>query len=93
MNAFTTLEYQAVEIEWPSGTQLWSYAYPDNGLRTARDADRLPNGNTLIQGVLTDGGESAILEVTPSGEIVWRLKLINASAKLSPGFFYKAQSV
>ena len=37
------------------------------GLDWPRDADRLPNGNTLI----TDSRNGRIIEVTPSGEVVW----------------------
>ena len=32
-----------------------------------RDADRLPNGNTLV----TDSNNQRVIEVTPEGEIVW----------------------
>jgi hypothetical protein len=55
---------------------VWSYANPE--LRTVRDADRLPNGNTLLQGVVTvDGTENAVLiELTSAGEIVWLLRLL-----------------
>ncbi|MBI2901915.1 MAG: aryl-sulfate sulfotransferase [Planctomycetes bacterium] len=87
--------YQAVEIEWPAGVEVWTYAYPNDQLRTARDADRLPNGNTLIQGVLNQGGtqDSVIFEVTPSGEIVWQMRLVGYEEALTPGFIYKAQRV
>jgi hypothetical protein len=34
-----------------------------------RDADRLPNGNTLVG----DSRNSRVLEVTPDGEVVWEL--------------------
>lgn len=36
-------------------------------LNWPRDADRLPNGNTLV----TDSLNHRVIEVTPSGEIVW----------------------
>ncbi|WP_435062087.1 aryl-sulfate sulfotransferase [Halobaculum sp. EA56] len=37
------------------------------GLQEPRDADRLPNGNTLV----TDRRGHRVLEVTPRGEVVW----------------------
>ncbi|PSQ52872.1 hypothetical protein BRD20_05605 [Halobacteriales archaeon SW_8_65_20] len=39
----------------------------DPSLRWPRDADRLPNGNTLI----TDSRRFRILEVAPNGSVVW----------------------
>ncbi|MFA4980802.1 MAG: hypothetical protein WC589_25050, partial [Sphingobacterium sp.] len=59
-------------------------------LQPARDANRLPNGNTLITGT------SAIIEVTPGGEIVWSLKLKNIefTKKTAPQKgFYKAERI
>lgn len=81
--------YQAVEIVRESREVVWQY-HRDN-LRTARDCNRLPNGNTLIVGVLAGPEDSVIFEVTPAGEIVWQLKLKNTPADRSPGWFYKAQ--
>ncbi len=83
--------YQVVEIDRESGQLLW--AYHRDGLRTARDGDRLPNGNTLIVGVLQGKEESVIFEVTPEGEIVWQLKLADVPAWRKPGWFYKAQRI
>ncbi|MCP4251503.1 MAG: PQQ-binding-like beta-propeller repeat protein [bacterium] len=81
--------HQVVEIDRATGEVVWEY-YLD-GLRTARDSDRLPNGNTLIQAVLSEGDDSIIFEVTPEGETVWQLKLQDTPATSSPGWFYKAQ--
>jgi hypothetical protein len=39
----------------------------DGNLTWPRDADRLPNGNTLV----TDSLNHRVIEVTPQGEIVW----------------------
>jgi len=83
--------YQVVEIDRTTGQPVWEY-YRE-GLRTARDADRLPNGNTLIVGVLQDTQDSVIFEVTPEKEIVWQLKLKDTPATGSPGWFYKAQRI
>jgi len=90
--------YQAVEVNPLTGAVLWAYRHA-SPLRTARDCDRLPNGNTLIVAVKdndptdADPGladESTIIEVTPSGEVVWQLTLTGAPADRSPGAFFKA---
>lgn len=82
---------QVVEIDRATGEVVWDFHLA--GLRTARDCDRLPNGNTLIQAVLSEGDDSIIFEVTPEREIVWQLKLKDTPASGSPGWFYKAQRV
>lgn len=81
--------YIAVEIDMDTEEVLWTYTNSD--LRTARDCDRLPNGNTLI--VAVDHDISTMIEVTQEGEIVWRLNLENFSTEKSPGFFFKAQRI
>ncbi len=88
--------YVAAEIERSTGALVWSYSRGD--LRTTRDCDRLPGGNTLILSVLTNGtgdtkedDDSVIFEVTPSGETVWRLRLKDAPVGESPGHFFKAE--
>jgi hypothetical protein len=65
----------------------------DGGLTWPRDADRLPNGNTLV----TDSLNHRVIEVTPDGEVVWeyyatwgpydaeRLGATNASADWTGG--------
>ena len=58
----------AIEMS-PNGTILWRYTLLDRNDYPARDADRLPNGNTLITAA------DRILEVTPDKEIVWELRL------------------
>jgi len=56
------VEYQRTSKgEW---NRTWSYS---EELRWPRDADRLPNGNTLI----ADTNNNRVIEVTPSGEVVW----------------------
>jgi PGF-CTERM protein len=39
----------------------------EGDLRWPRDADRLPNGNTLV----TDSSNDRVVEVTPEGDVVW----------------------
>jgi hypothetical protein len=49
--------------EW---TRTWEVGSSES-LSWPRDADRLPNGNTLI----TDTMNHRVIEVTPTGEVVW----------------------
>ncbi|AHG01398.1 hypothetical protein HALLA_03155 (plasmid) [Halostagnicola larsenii XH-48] len=57
-----------VELDLESNEEIWRYTGTANDpLQWPRDADRLPNGNTLI----TDSRNNRVLEVAPDGEIVW----------------------
>ncbi|MDX1748335.1 MAG: aryl-sulfate sulfotransferase, partial [Halobacteriales archaeon] len=55
------LEYERRNGTWVRTWQL------SGGLSWPRDADRLPNGNTLV----VDSLHHRVLEVTPRGRIVW----------------------
>ncbi|WP_306060705.1 aryl-sulfate sulfotransferase [Natronococcus wangiae] len=58
-----------IELDLESEEHVWRYTGPSsNSLQWPRDADRLPNGNTLI----TDSRNNRVLEVNPDGEIVWQ---------------------
>ncbi|MFC4544122.1 aryl-sulfate sulfotransferase [Halosolutus amylolyticus] len=58
-----------VELDTASEERVWQYTGPPGDrLQWPRDADRLPNGNTLI----TDTRNNRVLEVNPDGEIVWQ---------------------
>ncbi|QRV13827.1 aryl-sulfate sulfotransferase [Haloterrigena salifodinae] len=58
-----------VELDVESEERIWRYTGPaTDPLQWPRDADRLPNGNTLI----TDSRNNRVLEVDPDGEIVWQ---------------------
>jgi len=72
-----SLNNRILEIA-PDGSIVWQYPPPPpacSRLRSSapslldwpRDADRLSNGNTLI----TDSRHNRIIEVTPSGQVVW----------------------
>ncbi len=56
------IEYQRENGEWRK-TWQWS----DEQMQWPRDADRLPNGNTLI----VDSHGHRVLEVTPGGDVEW----------------------
>ncbi|MDD5312040.1 MAG: aryl-sulfate sulfotransferase [Dehalococcoidia bacterium] len=77
----------AVEIDPGSGQVVWSFGGSQWVPQLVRDADRLPNGNTLITGT------NRIIEVTMDGKIVWqlRLKAEIAREQSSGKGFYKAQ--
>ena len=57
------VEYEKRDGEWVRTWELGS----NQDFNWPRDADRLPNGNTLI----TDSNNQRVIEVTPQGEIVW----------------------
>ncbi|MFW5934316.1 MAG: arylsulfotransferase family protein [Halolamina sp.] len=56
------VEYQREDGEW---IQTWEYQ--DSRIQWPRDADRLPNGHTLI----TDSDGNRVFEIDESSEIVW----------------------
>ena len=54
------VEYARIDGEWQRTWAVTGFHWP-------RDADRLPNGNTLV----TDTLAHRVVEVTPAGEVVW----------------------
>lgn len=80
--------HSALEIDVNSGKIVWEFIVSDVTNTPVRDADRLPNGNTLITGSHT------ILEVTRDKEIVWQFSLKSGTIQQGQGAargFYKAQ--
>ena len=80
--------HRAVEIEPATNRVVWQSRGFPREMSPVRDADRLPNGNTLITGT------TRLLELSPDGEIVWRLDLdvTFKSPRQAPALgFYKAQ--
>lgn len=80
---------RAVEIDLNTGEVVWRFN-PRKGQWRVRDADRLPNGNTLI----TDA--TKLVEVTPNGKVVWllRMKGVTYQMKDWPAQgFYKAERI
>ncbi|MFB6101556.1 MAG: aryl-sulfate sulfotransferase [Haloplanus sp.] len=61
-------EYQRVNGSWEQ-----SWVWQDSQMNWPRDADRLPNGNTLI----TDSGSNRVFEINQKGEIIWRVTADN----------------
>ncbi|MGQ4554351.1 arylsulfotransferase (asst) [Halobellus sp. GM3] len=56
------VEYQRVDGSWE---RSWSWS--DERVQWPRDADRLPNGHTLV----TDSNGDRVVEIDRTGEIVW----------------------
>ncbi|QLG61247.1 arylsulfotransferase family protein [Halorarum salinum] len=67
------VEYQRENGEW-----VQSWQWQDARAQWVRDADRLPNGHTLI----TDSNGNRLLEVDTEGEVVWSTRV---------GFPYEAE--
>jgi len=78
---------RAVEIDPKTGNIIWQFPIPGQNNWPVRDANKLPNGNTLITGL------NRIVEVTPQGEIVWRLTLSEVVTHASGRGFYKAERI
>lgn len=73
-----------IEYQRTNGTWTKSWAWADQQLQWPRDADRLPNGHTLI----TDTHGGRILEIDNRGTIVWQVasgKAYEAERLSSPG--------
>lgn len=83
--------YPAAEIDPETGEVVWKFGVArwSSPKQLARDVNRLPNGNTLITGT------TEIVEVTPEGEIVWRLRLKATFEKgdAPARGFYKAERI
>ncbi|WP_188786646.1 aryl sulfotransferase [Halobellus salinus] len=58
------VEYQRSDGEW-----VESWVWQDDQLKWPRDADRLPNGHTLI----TDTNNNRVLEVDARGRVQWSI--------------------
>lgn len=61
--------HRFVELDRERKSIVWQWEHPDGheALQTNREANRLPNGNTLVS------SQDRLYEVTRDGEIVWQL--------------------
>jgi len=81
---------RAVEIDPKTGEIVWQSPRFEQEAIPVRDANRLPNGNTLIT------GSTKIVEVTTEGNIVWQLTLKGVTfvgPEASALGFYKAERI
>ncbi|MDS0260594.1 aryl-sulfate sulfotransferase [Haloarcula sp. S1CR25-12] len=62
---------RVVEYQRENGGWNRTWAWADGRLQWPRDADRLPNGNTLV----TDTHGGRLLEIAPNGSVVWSVGL------------------
>lgn len=60
------VEYHRVGETWQR-----SWRWNDSRMSWPRDADRLPNGNTLI----TDSNGGRVIEINPAGNVVWSMNV------------------
>ncbi len=89
VSQWRTQPHRAIEIDPDTGKIVWEFSMPERRTWPVRDADRLPNGNTLIT------GSTKIVEVTTDGELVWqlRLKTMIEKGKAPMLGFYKAERI
>lgn len=64
-----SVPHRAIEVALNTGKIVWQSPGFERDAAPVRDANRLPNGNTLVT------ASTRIVEFTPQGEIVWQLKL------------------
>jgi hypothetical protein len=83
--------HEILEIDPTTEEIVWRFAILHRRTWPVRDANRLPNGNTLITGT------TSIFEITPHKELVWLLELKNVtfrSPREAPALgFYKAERI
>ncbi|WP_255150948.1 aryl-sulfate sulfotransferase [Halorarius halobius] len=66
-NRIVEIDAETDEIVWRYATLPADSPHSPKSLQWPRDADRLPNGNTLI----TDSRRFRVVEVNPNGSVVW----------------------
>ena len=83
--------HEILEINPNTEEIVWRFAILHRRTWPVRDANRLPNGNTLITGT------TSLFEITPGKELVWLLELKNVrfrSPREAPALgFYKAERI
>jgi len=77
---------RVVEVDADTDEIVWAYDGTGSGkkLQWPRDADRLPNGNTLI----TDSRNNRVIEIDANGTVVWQYSLAAEG-----GIIYEADRV
>ncbi|UPW00193.1 arylsulfotransferase family protein [Halorussus gelatinilyticus] len=65
---------RVVEYQRENGSWNRSWVWTDDAMQWPRDADRLPNGNTLVTDTIGD----RVFEVNETGAIVWKIPVERA---------------
>ena len=80
-----------VDPEAETTQELWTWTDPDLVMADTwgGDANRLPNGNTMMINVL----KGRVIEVNPSGEKVWEMEVKRAAPNDRPYNVYKCERV
>ncbi|MBU2608046.1 MAG: hypothetical protein KKF26_01875, partial [Chloroflexi bacterium] len=81
---------RAIEFDPATGKVVWNSGGFEREFSPVRDANRLPNGNTLITAT------TKIVEITAEGEVVWQLRLKGVTLGGAEGSrlgFYKAERI
>lgn len=80
---------QVIRELTPGGRMVWEYRPNQKDVQTVRYNHRLPNGNVLFV------ERTTIVEVTPEGEIVWRMRLpgVGTDARDRGRWLYKAERI
>jgi len=60
-----------VEYQWTNGSWDRTWQWSDTRMQWPRDADRLPNGHTLV----ADSNGNRIFELDRNGRIVWQVRV------------------
>ncbi len=85
------IPHRAVEVDLNTGEVVWQSPGFERDAIPVRDADRLPNGNTLVTGT------TKIVEISAEGQIVWQLKLRGVNFRNPRDWaglgFYKAERI
>lgn len=71
--------------------ELWTWTDPENRMadKWGGDANRLPNGNTLLTSVM----QGRVVEVDPAGEKVWEMQVKRQGPDGEPYHVYKCERV
>ena len=87
--AFTAAN-TVVELSGTDSSVIWKWSHPKGkrGISHIRDANRLPNGNTLLTGA------NKLTEIAYDGEIVWQMRVPKIDTNdQKHSFLYKSQRI
>jgi outer membrane protein assembly factor BamB len=77
---------EIIEVDVESEEVVWRFTGDDQSIVWPRDADRMPNGHTLV----TDSLGFRVVEVNRQGEVVWEYRVENSAGR---GIPYEADRI